>query len=367
VLGMYFYDILECMFALDPLKVLLPAIVSFTIGVIIAPAVVRFLTQHQIWKKKNVSKTIDGMEATITATLHNDEEKRLLRMGGIVVWASVFLTATIFWFVSQVYPTVLTEKLDFISRNQTWLPLMGMLVGAIVGGIDDLLVSHAFGKVGSYIGGGLSFPVRFLAVASMGFFAGMWFYFKLGVDAIYMPFYGPIYLGGMLFVLFFILVTVALFSTSVIDGIDGLSGGILSSIFSAYGAIAFINNQIDLSALCFVIAGAILAFLWFNVPPASFMMGETGILATLLALSVITFLTDGVLYLPIIAFPLVMTTASVILQLFWKKIFKRKLFLVAPLHHHFEAKGWPRHRIVMRYWIVSYMCALLGVVIVLIS
>ncbi|MFA5131952.1 MAG: hypothetical protein WC444_01340 [Candidatus Paceibacterota bacterium] len=355
------------MFALDPFKVLLPAIVAFVFGIIIAPFVMRFLARHKIWKKKSVSKSMDGHDAPITSALHNDEEKKLLRMGGIVVWVSVFFTALLFWTVSRVYPTALTEKLDFISRNQTWLPLMGMLVGAIVGGLDDLLVSQVAGRVGTYIGGGLSFPVRLSAVASMGAFAGFWFYFKLGVSAIYLPFYGMFTVGGVVFVLFFVLVTVALFSTSVIDGIDGLSGGIFSAIFSAYGAIAFMHHQIDIAALCFVIAGAIVSFLWFNIPPAAFMMGETGIMAILLALSIIAFLTNAVMYLPIIAFPLVVTVLSVIFQLSWKKIFKRKLFLVAPLHHHFEAKGWPRHKIVMRYWIVSYVCALLGVVIVLVS
>lgn len=355
------------MLALDPLKVLFPALVSFIIGIIIAPTVVKILTYFKIWKKKSVGTTIDGKVATITASLHNDEERHLLRMGGVVVWTAVFVTTISFWLVSKIHPTILTEKLDFISRKQTWLPLMGMFVGAIVGGIDDLLVSGVMGRVGGYIGGGLSFSIRLGAVACMGIFAGLWFYLKLGVSSVYMPFYGDIHVSGIVFVLFFVIVTIALFSTSVIDGIDGLSGGIFSAIFTAYGAIAFIHHQIDISALSFVIAAAIVAFLWFNVPPAAFMMGETGIMAILLALSIIAFLTDSVLYLPIIAFPLVITTSSVILQLFWKKFFKRKLFLVAPLHHHFEAKGWPRHRIVMRYWIVSYMCAMLGVVIALIS
>ena len=355
------------MFTLDPFKVLLPAVLSFIVGIVIAPTVIRILTHYKIWKKKSVSKTIDGKEATITAALHNDEGRQLLRMGGVVVWFSVFFTALLFWIIPQIHPTFFTSKLDFISRNQTWLPLVGMFVGAVVGGLDDTLVSQAFGRVGGYIGGGLSFRIRLGAVASLGLFAGLWFYLKLGVTSIYIPFYGMLFIGGLAFVLFFILVTVALFSTSVIDGIDGLSGGIFSAIFSAYGAIAFIHNQIDISALCFVIAGAIFAFLWFNVPPAAFMMGETGIMSILLGLSIIVFLTNGVMYLPIIAFPLVITVMSVILQLFWKKFLKRKLFLVAPLHHHFEAKGWPRHRIVMRYWIVSYMCALLGVVVALIS
>lgn len=366
---MFFYGILGSipMVVLDPIKVLFPAIISFVIGIIMAPTVMKVLEHYKIWKKKSVAKTIDGKEASITASLHNDEERHLLRMGGVVVWGSVLVTTISFWLISKIHPTDITEKLDFVSRKQTWLPLMGMIVGAFVGGIDDLLVSNFFKRVGGYIGGGLSFSVRLSAVALMGLFAGLWFYLKLGVSSVYIPFYGDFQLTGVVFVLFFVVVTIALFSTSVIDGIDGLSGGIFSAIFSAYGAIAFIHNQIDIATLCFVIAGAILAFLWFNVPPAGFMMGETGIMAILLALSVIAFLTNAVLYLPIIAFPLIVTTSSVILQLVWKKFLKRKLFLVAPLHHHFEAKGWPRHRIVMRYWIVSYMCAALGIVIVLIS
>ena len=356
------------MFALDPFKVLLPALVSFVIGISIAPTLGRFLIANKLWKKKNVKKTIDGKEATITATLHNDEKDPVPRLGGVVVWFSVFVTAFLFWLISKIFPIPFTEKLVFISRNQTWLPLMAMFVGAVVGAVDDLLVVDAFGsKLNSYIGGGLSFPIRLLAVSLLGLFAGWWFYAKLGVDAVYVPFYGHIHLGGLLFILFFVVVTLATFSTGVIDGVDGLSGGVMSAVFTAYGMIAYAHGQVNIAALCFVILGGIMAFLWFNIPPALFYLTETGMLALSLSLSVIAFLTDAVIYLPIIAFPLMMTTVSVILQLLWKKIFKRKLFLVAPLHHHFQAKGWPASKVAMRYWIVSYMCALLGVVIVLVS
>lgn len=353
---------------LEPSKVFIPAIFSFVVGILIAPMVGRFLVRHKLWKKKNVSKTIDGKDAIITASLHNDEKEPVPRMGGIVVWFSVFFTALFFWFLSKVFPHQITEKLDFISRNQTWLPLFAMFVGAVVGGIDDLLVVEKWkGRLSSYVGGGLSFPVRLLAVSLLGLFAGWWFYAKLGVDSVYLPFYGDYHLGGLLFILFFIIVTLGTFSTGVIDGVDGLSGGVTSSVFAAYGIIAYVHGQINIAALCFVIVGGILAFLWFNIPPAMFYLTETGMLALSLSLSVIAFLTNAVVYLLIIAFPLVVTTASVILQLSWKKFFKRKLFLVAPLHHHFQAKGWPSHKVVMRYWIVSYMCALLGVVVVLIS
>lgn len=356
------------MLALDPFKVLLPAVISFIIGVLIAPSIGRFLIANKLWKKKNVKKTIDGKEATITASLHNDELSPVPRLGGVVVWVSVFTTAIVLWLISKLYPTPFTIKLDFISRNQTWLPLTAMLVGAVVGALDDLLVVEAFkGKLNSYIGGGLSFPVRLAAVSTLGLFAGWWFYAKLGVDSVYVPFHGDVHLGGLMFILFFIIVTLATFSTGVIDGIDGLSGGVMSAVFTAYGMIAYVQGQVNIAALCFVIVGGIMAFLWFNIPPALFYLTETGMLSLSLGLSVIAFLTDAVMYLPIIAFPLVVTTVSVILQLLWKKFFKRKLFLVAPLHHHFQAKGWPAHKVTMRYWIVSYVCALLGVVIVLIS
>lgn len=356
------------MLALDPFKVLLPAIISFIIGISIAPTIGRFLTSKKLWKKKNVAKTIDGKEATITASLHNDEGSPVPRLGGIVVWFSVFITTFLFWLVSKVYPTALTEKLDFISRNQTWLPLFAMGVGALVGAIDDLLVVEAFkGRLNSYIGGGLSFPVRLLAVSLLGLFAGWWFYTKLGVDSVYIPFHGDIHLGGLLFILFFVVVTLATFSTGVIDGVDGLSGGVMSAVFTAYGMIAYIHGQVNLAAFCFVVVGGIMAFLWFNIPPALFYLTETGMLALSLSLSVVAFLTNAVVYLLIIAFPLIMTTLSVILQLTWKKAFKRKLFLVAPVHHHFQALGWPSYKVTMRYWIVSYICAMLGVIIVLVS
>jgi len=160
---------------------------------------------------------------------------------------------------------------------------------------------------------------------------------------------------------------IAVFSGGVIDGIDGLSGGIFASIFAAYAGIAFFQNQMDLAAFCAVITGAILAFLWFNIPPARFYMGETGILGLTTALTVTAFLTNTVLVLPIIAFPLVMAAGSDIIQIFSKKILKRKVFLIAPIHHHFEAKGWPSYKVTMRFWIIGVVFSIIGMVIVLVG
>ena len=175
----------------------------------------------------------------------------------------------------------------------------------------------------------------------------------------------------MAFIPFFIIVMLAIYSGGVIDGIDGLSGGIFASIFSGYAIIAFIQNQIDISALCAVIVGGILAFLWFNIPPARFYMSETGSMALTITLVVIAFMTDsvgdghGVIALPIIAFPLLLTSASVIIQLLSKKFRGKKVFLVAPLHHHFEAIGWSASKVAMRYWIVGIIFTLFGVIFAL--
>ncbi len=354
------------MMSLDIIKVLLPSLFSFLCGIIVSPYLANFLYKNKLWKKKSVEKTIDGREATISSMLHNDEVKKTPRLGGVIIWFSVFATALSLWLLSKLFPSPMTEKFDFISRSQTWLPLFAMLVGAIVGAIDDLLVTDYFKKKGSYVGGGLSFPIRLFTVAFIGLFAGYWFYAKLGIDHVFMPFYGDLNLG-LLYIPFFVIVTVAIFSTSVIDGIDGLSGGIFATIFSSVGIITFLHGQVNIATLCFVIVGAILGFLWFNVPPALFYMSETGILALTLALSVISFMADITIYLLIIALPLFVTSGSVILQLLSKKYRGKKIFLVAPLHHHFEAKGWSRATITMRYWIVSSMCALMGIVLVLLT
>jgi phospho-N-acetylmuramoyl-pentapeptide-transferase len=160
----------------------------------------------------------------------------------------------------------------------------------------------------------------------------------------------------------------SLWSSSVIDGIDGLSGGVLASIFMAYTLIAYFNNQVDIATFCAVITGGILAFLWFNIPPARFYMGETGMIGLTVTLSVIAFMTNTVLLLPIIAFPLFATSLSVVIQMTSRKLrHGKKVFLFAPLHHHLEALGWPKYKVTMRYWIVSIIAAVIGVIISLIS
>jgi len=187
------------------------------------------------------------------------------------------------------------------------------------------------------------------------------------MSSVHLPFYGDIFLG-IYFIPFFVAVMLALFSSSVIDGLDGLAGGVMAAIFASFAGIAFFQNQIDLAAFCLVVLGGILAFLWFNIPPARFYMSETGILGLTTTLTVVAFLTDSVLVLPVIALPLLITSFSVIIQLLSKRFrHGKKVFLVAPLHHHFEAIGWPPYKVVMRYWVISIVMAIIGMIIAIIG
>ncbi|KKP64767.1 MAG: Phospho-N-acetylmuramoyl-pentapeptide-transferase, partial [Candidatus Nomurabacteria bacterium GW2011_GWF2_35_12] len=202
---------------------------------------------------------------------------------------------------------------------------------------------------------------------SISFLIGLWFYYKLGMISIHVPFGGDMYLG-ILIIPFFILVALATFSGGVIDGLDGLSGGVLASIFAAYSVIAFTNNQIDIAAFSAVATGAILAFLWFNIPPARFYMGETGIIGLTITLATLAFLTDSVLILPVVAMPLVVSSGSVILQVISKKLRNgKKIFRLAPIHHHFEALGWPSYKVTMRFWVLSVAFSIIGIILAVIS
>lgn len=342
---------------------LIPATAAFVIGLSITPMVAHYLYLNRAWKKTAGKKALDGTTAQVFNGLHREHEVRAPRMGGIVIWAGTFITVSLFSVLAIVFPMEPWTSLDFLSRSQTWIPLATLLIGSLVGLVDDLLVIGESGE-------GLRLRVRLLIVIALSSFVGWWFYAKLGIVAVNLPFFAPVVLGWWI-VSLFVLVSLALYASGVIDGIDGLSGGVFASIFTAYAVIAFAQAQTDIAALCATIVGALLAFLWFNIPPARFYMSDTGTMGLTLSLAAIAFLTDspgggvGIAVLPIIGGLLVVTVLSNVLQVFWKTVFRRKLLRVAPLHHHFEAIGWPGYKVTMRYWVVSAMCAFVGVIIAL--
>lgn len=344
------------------LRIFIPTTMAFLFGIGMTPFLTHFLYKKRMWKPKAGKVAFDGKPAEVFNQLHEARDIGTPRFGGVIVWGSVLLTAGLLSLLSYFAPDAF-GTLTFISRNQTWLPLAALIVGAVVGLFDDLF--EVQGKAG------LQLRVRLLIVAMVASLCAWWFYSKLGVTSISFPLLPQPLELGMWFVPFFILTVLFIYAGGVIDGIDGLAGGLFATMFAAYAGIAFFQHQYDIAALGGAIAGGLLAFLWFNIPPARFYLSETGTMGLTITLVVIAFLTDtldqgrGVSVLPLIALPLVATVFSNILQIIWKKVFKKKLLRIAPLHHHFEAIGWPAYKVTMRYWIVGVLLAITGMMVAL--
>jgi len=345
------------------IKIFIPTIIAFITGILITPVVTHYLYKHKVWKKVGGKTALDGSEASEFGKLRpEDLETKTPRMGGIVIVGSVGITLCVLFALQFIFPNSIFTELDFFSRSQTWIPLSTFLIGAVLGFLNDLYDITKHGEKG------IALRTRIIFISILSALIGWWFYDKLDVVSVSVPFDGTLYLGVFI-IPFFILMTNALYASGVIDGIDGLSGGVFVSIFSAYAGVAFLQEQFDLAALSATLAGATLAFLWFNIPPARFWMTEVGTMALTLTLSVIVFMTDtlgggnGISLLFIIGLPLVVTVLSNVLQILSKHIRGEKLFRIAPLHHHFEAIGWPSYKVTMRYWVISVMCAILGLMI----
>ncbi len=353
------------MIAIDIIKIIVPTTLSFFVGIAITPTITNFLYKHEMWKKKAKEVAVDGHGTPIFNKLHAHKEVGTPRMGGAVIWLSVFIVGALIWTLSRITDAGLFDKIEFVSRNQTWIPFWALLIGAFVGFVDDILEIKGWGK---RLAGGLPLKIRLGIVSLIGLFVGLWFFLKLDVTAIGIPFFGPLEIGWLI-VPVYLLIMIAVYSGGVIDGIDGLSGGVFTAIFAAYGIYAFSLGQFDLAAFCGLLVGAILAFLWFNIPPARFYMSETGSMALTITVSILAFMTDdlvggvGIGILPIVAVLLLGTAGSSLIQVLSKKFRGKKIFLVAPVHHHFEAIGWPAYKVTMRYWVLAVIFAALGLLV----
>ncbi len=354
------------MVGINVIKVFIPAASAFAFGILFAPLLTHYLYKHKVWKKRAGKTALDGTAAVEFEKLRSGTETRTPRMGGILIWVTVVFVTLGTWALAQATGLSLFAKLDFLSRSQTWIPLVTLVAGGLMGFANDLLDIRPAGERG------IPLRVRLAFVAAFSGLIGWWFYAKLGIVAVGIPGDGVFTLGWLIVPLF-VLVSLGIYAGGVIDGIDGLSGGIFASVFMAYAGIAYFQNQFNLAAFSATLTGAILAFLWFNIPPARFWMTDTGTMGLTLTLAVVAFMTDtpgggyGIAALPIIALPLVATVVSNLLQVFWKKVFKHKLFRIAPLHHHFEALGWPSYKVTMRYWIISIVSAILGMTVALLK
>jgi phospho-N-acetylmuramoyl-pentapeptide-transferase len=318
------------------------AVVSFLIAIVWTPILTNFLYKNRLGKKIRESK-----DAPIMAKLH-EKKAGTPTMGGLLIWVT---TAVLTLFFN-------------LSRVATWLPLFCLVATGFVGAVDDIMNVRGIGEKG----GGLSLRKKLPIYAAIAAVGAWWFYYKLGWDSIHIPALGDFTIGIWYIPLFIIVLVWMAFASNETDGLDGLAGGIFAFSYGAFALIALIQGRSGLAVFCASIMGSLLAFLWFNIPPARFFMGDTGSMALGMTLGVVAFLTNSVIVLPLITLVFTIEGLSFIIQYTSKKIRKgKKIFLSSPIHHHFEAVGWPEYKITMRFWIMGAVSAVAGLALAIIG
>jgi phospho-N-acetylmuramoyl-pentapeptide-transferase len=344
------------------MKVLFTGFLAFVIAFALTPLMTHFLYKYKIGVKIKTND-VSGEKLTFVSEMHKHKGGTPI-MGGVLVWVTililVYASHYLFPLIAKWVGVNFFARLDFLSRKQVWLPLFALVSAGILGLFDDWASVRGIGK---NKGGGIRFLSRFgwlIAISALG---AWWFFGKLGWDSVHVPAVGDFSIGFWYIPLFMFIILFTAISSNETDGLDGLNGGVLLIAFSSFALISFSQNKMDLAAFCAAISGALLAFLWFNIYPARFFMGDTGAVSLGATLGVVAMLTNSALVLLVIVFIYILESGSVVIQLTSKKIFKQKVFLAAPLHHHFEAKGWPETKVTMRAWIFTLVTALFGVII----
>jgi len=339
------------------IKVIFLTIISFLLAISWLPILINFLYKYKL------GKSIRNNGQTPIYTEMHKKKAGTPTMGGLLIWVTtLFLILTIF-FLWQITNHEVFKILNFLVRKETFLPLGILVASALVGLVDDL-VDIRRGEIGK---GGLRMEHRLILYTLIALIGAWWFFYKLEWSVIHVPFLGNFEIGFWYIPLFIFVIVATSFSVNETDGLDGLAGGLLLIAFIIFGVIAFLQEKTNLAAFCGVIVGALIAFLWHNIYPAKFFMGDTGAMGLGVTLGVMAMLTNTIFLLPIICLPFVWESLSVIIQIISKKIFHRKVFLSTPYHHHLEAKGLPEPKIVMRMWLVGGICAAFGLMIFLIE
>lgn len=339
------------------IKILILATISFFTAMIATP-----ILTHILYKYKFGKNIRNSGETPLFSEMHA-KKAGTPTMGGIIIWATTVLVAVVFYYVDILFPESYIADLNFLTRSQTLLPLGIFVASALIGLLDDIMDIWRWGAQGR----GIPFRYKFIIYSAIAIVGALWFYFKLEWDIVHVPFFGDLELG-LWFIPFFIFVVVGTaFSVNQTDGLDGLAGGIILIVLFTLGVIAISQGRYDLAAFCGVILGSLLAFLWFNIYPARFFMGDTGAIALGVIIAVIAIFVNSVFILPIIGFVFVWEAVTTIVQIASKKFRGKKVFLSAPWHHHLEAKGWPEPKIVMRLWVITGVFSVLGWLIFLLD
>lgn len=330
------------------LEMLIMAFLGFALSMVLTPVYTTLAYEKKWWKKQRTDATT-GEKAKIFTKLHASKHQRNIpTMAGLIFVISV---------------AAVTVAANF-SREQTWLPLAAFLGAAFVGLIDDIVNLRGSGKGTA----GLSTRLKMGLISFVALIGGLFFYYKLDYDSIHVPGIGDIGIGLFIIPLFVLVVISTANAVNISDGLDGLAGGLASSAFGAYAIIAFMQERFGIAAFCLTIVGALLSYTWFNIYPARFFMGDVGSFALGTALGVVAMITNTVLLLPIIGAVFVVEAGSSLIQILSKKLRGgKKVFKVAPIHHHFEASGWPETKVTMRFWILGQVSAFVGLVIFIIG
>jgi phospho-N-acetylmuramoyl-pentapeptide-transferase len=324
--------------------ILVLSVVSFVIAMLLTPVYTHFAYKHKWWKKHR-SHSTTGDQLSVISKLRIKRD--LPFMAGLIIVVAV----------------TLVTGFGNLSRAQTWLPLAGFLGGGAVGLLDDIINLRGLGgKVA-----GIRAPVKFAMITAVAVAMGWFFFAKLGLHMLHIPFGGEVAIGAGIIPLFVLVVVSTGNAVNISDGMDGLSGGLLMSAYGAYTIIAMLQGNFGIAGFCLTVIGALLAYLWFNIPPARFSMGDVGSFSLGTALGVVAMLTGTLFLLPLIGFAFVMEAGSTLLQITSKKLFHRKIFIAAPIHHHFEAKDWPKTKVTMRFWVIGQVCAGLGVIVAMLG
>lgn len=316
---------------------------AFMLSMLITPIYTTLSYRGQWWKKAR-TEAWGGGNSSVYTKLHAAKHLRNIpTMAGLVFVVTILIVTL----------------LGNLSRGETWLPLAGMLASGSIGLVDDYMNIRGTSAIA-----GMRAAVKFGLQSLVALIGGWWFFAKLDVTSVYLPGLHQVYIGALVIVLFWFVVIATANSVNISDGLDGLAGGLLVSSFTAYAVIAVIESKYSLAAFCLTIVGALLSYTWFNIFPARFFMGDVGAFALGTALGIIAMQTDTLYVLPIIGAVYVMETASVIINRVSRKLrHGKKVFLSSPLHHHFEALGWPETKVTMRFWILGQVAGVLGLIV----
>jgi phospho-N-acetylmuramoyl-pentapeptide-transferase len=329
------------------IAIFLLGFMGFALSTAITP-IYTTIAYKQAWWKRQRTDAWSGGTATVYKKLHAEKHKRQIpTMAGLI-------------FVLAISLVTLTSNL---ARGETWLPLAGLVAAAAIGLADDAMNIRSTGGIA-----GMSARLKFGLYSLVSLIGGWWFFAKLGVNSIYIPGLHHVHIGIFVIALFWLVVVATAISVNFSDGLDGLAGGLLATSFATYAIIAFLEHKFYLSGFCLTVVGALLSYTWFNIFPARFFMGDVGSFALGTALGIIALQTDTVYLLPIIGIVYVTETASVIINRASRKLRNgKKVFLSSPIHHHFEAIGWPETKVTMRFWILGQVAGVLGLIVFLLG